>query len=357
MSKKSQVYSSLKVTPLPPEQVGDVSRYSASIIFPDGRRDVLWFELCSNVEVSHLADPFVVALLFEAMAADASLQVSGQVSAGLLWRLNEFMEIWSQLIPSRYSRIQILADEIVTDTLQATGQISTFSGGVDSCFTAFKHAVGDPLLPKIDVGLMVHGFDIPFDDPSFEGALASSRRMLESIGMQTIWMRTNIRVVNRQWWPDVFGSAIAACLHLLTPSYGRAYIPSSFAYSAGALINGSNPLTDPLLSSDVLQIIHDGAIYTRNEKLRAIAHWSEGVNGLRVCWQGELRDRNCCRCEKCIRNMLNFQLEGLLIPAAFGLPLTSEAIKALRLGPTEAPSVRIDVVSIFQPKTQRGGGQ
>ena len=90
-----------------------------------------------------------------------------------------------------------------------------------------------------------------------------------------------------------------------------------------------------MLGSDALQVIHDGATHTRAAKLRAISGWDAGMQGLRVCWQGEKRDANCCRCEKCIRNMLNFQLEGLSVPPAFALPVTPEAIRALRFGPTE----------------------
>lgn len=327
--------SCLTISPRLKEPTKGCVRYAADVYFPDGRQDVLWFEVAEDVEVTTLADPFAVGMLFEAMALGVPLKVNGEVSAGLLWRLEEFMAIWSQFLPARYRSVPILVRNIVSDLPQASGRLSTFSGGSDSCFTAFRHAQGSLLLPKIDAGLMVHGFDIPLEDSAFERALSSSQEMLASLGMQAIWMRTNIREVNQRWWPDIFGSALVACLHLLSPKYGRAYIPSSFAYSAGALINGSNALTDPLLGSDALQIIYDGAIYTRNEKLRFISNWPEAMRSLRVCWEGNERDGNCCRCEKCIRNMLNFKLEGLPVPPAFSLPLTPQSIRALRFGPTE----------------------
>jgi hypothetical protein len=48
-----------------------------------------------------------------------------------------------------------------------------------------------------------------------------------------------------------------------------------------------------------------------------ISEWTLGVNNLRVCWQGELEDRNCGVCEKCIRTKLNFLATGSSIPSCF----------------------------------------
>ena len=325
----------LQIVPQAPESRTDCLHCAARIIWPDGREDTLWFEVAPDTPVTSLADPFLVGMLFEVMAAGMPVRVEGPVSAGLLWRLQEFMAVWAHFMPGRYQQVEIDAASVVPDPAPAAASVSTFSGGADSCFTAWRHAQGDPRFPKIDAGLMVHGLDIPLDDPVFATALASSRQMLESLGMASVWMRTNIRAVSHQSWQDTFGSALAACLHLLAPGYGRAFIPSSFGHSAGVHPVGSNPLTDPMLGSDAMQIIHDGAVYARSEKLRAISDWPVGMSGLRVCWQGAQRDSNCCRCEKCVRNMLNFQLLGLPVPSAFPLPLTAGAIRALRFGPTE----------------------
>lgn len=335
MSTGIEATTALRIEPLAPVRRDNCLHCAAHIRFPDGQEDTLWFEVAPDTPVTSLADPFLVGMLFEAMARNVPVQITGAVSAGLLYRLEEFMAVWAQFVPDRYHRVALQADKVVADPPAASGSLSTFSGGADSCFTAFRHAQGDPRYPHIDAGLMVHGLDIPLDDPAFESALASSARMLASLDMSLVWVRTNIRAVNRQRWGYTFATALAACGHLLSPAYGRLYIPSSFALSAGELVNGSNPLSDPMLASDALQIVHDGATHTRAEKLRSISEWPAAMQGLRVCWEGAQRDANCCRCEKCIRNMFNFQLEGLPVPPAFPLPLTPEAIRSLKLGPTE----------------------
>ena len=53
------------------------------------------------------------------------------------------------------------------------------------------------------------------------------------------------------------------------------------------------------------------------KKVNEISEWKVGVENLRVCWQGVLNDRNCGKCEKCIRTKLNFLACGNLIPSCF----------------------------------------
>jgi hypothetical protein len=93
---------------------------------------------------------------------------------------------------------------------------------------------------------------------------------------------------------------------------------------------GSNPVTDHLLSSKTFQIIHDGAAFSRLQKVQQIANWPEALRGLRVCWQGQQKDRNCGRCEKCIRTILNFRVLGLGLPECFEQDVTNREILSLK---------------------------
>jgi len=61
----------------------------------------------------------------------------------------------------------------------------------------------------------------------------------------------------------------------------------------------------------------DGATHSRTEKVKEIADWKVGIDNLRVCWQGGQKDRNCGKCEKCIRTQLNFLATGNPIPKSF----------------------------------------
>jgi hypothetical protein len=211
--------------------------------------------------------------------------------------------------------------------------ISTFSGGVDSCFTVFRHRTGrcGRQQRNLQAGLMVHGFDIPLKDAAFEQAVEKSSTMLASLGMECIPIATNFRQVVKLDWEDVFGTGVASCLHVLKGGYTAGIVASSHAYQTLNFIYGSNPLTDRLLSSKYFEIVHDAALFPRLEKMRGILDWPEALQNLRVCWQGEQKDRNCGRCEKCVRNILNFRILGVDLPACFEQDVTDRQIATTRV--------------------------
>ena len=311
-----------------------------SIIIENSKqnRQQLWYRLPTNYRsiLTSSCDPFVIAIIFLAMNQGTDLIVHGGVSPSLLRNLEEFQIIWSAWKPEQYKIIQVNA-EIEREqetTLETERAISTFSGGVDSCFTSFRHTRGDCGRQKrnLKAGLMVHGFDIPVEQEEiFARAAQKSQIMLSSLGMELIPMATNFRKVIKLNWEDVFGTAIASCLHLLQKGYNTGLIPASYPYRDITLPYGSNPLTDPLLSSQSFAIIHDGAIFARLGKIKEIHEWDEALANLRVCWQGEQKDRNCGRCEKCIRNILNFRALGYGLPSCFEQDVTNKQIINLKL--------------------------
>ena len=101
------------------------------------------------------------------------------------------------------------------------------------------------------------------------------------------------------------------------------------AYPDGVHFVDLAPLTDPLLSSESFRIVHDGAGFTRMEKIETIAEWPEAFAGLRVCWAGRQRDRNCGRCSKCVRTILAIRAVGLPLPPSFEQDATDRQIRGL----------------------------
>jgi hypothetical protein len=183
---------------------------------------------------------------------------------------------------------------------------------------------------NIQAGLMVHGFDIPLEQEQiFNRAAQKSKVILASLGVELIPIKTNFREL-AQDWEDAFGTGIASCLMLLQGCYTAGLIGSSDPYHALNLPYGSNPITDPLLSSQAFQIICDGANFTRLQKVQAIANWQEALANLRVCWQGSQADKNCGQCEKCIRTILNFRVLGLGLPPCFEQDVTDQQILGIQ---------------------------
>jgi hypothetical protein len=110
---------------------------------------------------------------------------------------------------------------------------------------------------------------------------------------------------------------LASCLMLLQGRYSAGLIASAYIYSSLSFPCGTNPLTDGMMSNDSFQIVHDGAAFHKVEKMREFSRWPEALKYLRVCWQGEHKDRNCCRCQKCVWTMLAFRILGLGLPECF----------------------------------------
>jgi hypothetical protein len=307
---------------------------SITIEYPNGKRMLLWYRVPSNYgnRLTPSCDPFVIATIFSAMSRGADLVVHGEVSPSLLQNLTEFQVVWATWSPQHYTPVEIIP-EVEREAVKAEGgAIASFSGGVDSCFTALRHRKRycGRYQRDIKAGLMVHGFDIPLTEQEvFERAADKSRKILASLGVELIPMATNFREFKLDW-EDVFGTGVASCLMLLQGGYSTGLIASSAAYNELLIPYGSNPITDPLLSSQAFQIICDASGLNRLQKVREIGNWPEALTFLRVCWQGTKKDQNCGKCEKCIRTILSFRVMGLGLPSCFEEDLTNKDILSIK---------------------------
>jgi hypothetical protein len=294
----------------------------------------LWFSVPARYRpiLSTTCDPFAVAAIFVAMRESSGLLIHGEVSSELLRNLEAFVDVWSSWVPSVYSHIDISAEKEYQsgDARGKSKAIMAFSGGLDSCFTAYRHNKGLCGRERQDLaaGVMVHGFDIPLSDQNgFARAADKSRLLLESLGIEAIPMATNFRGFGDDW-DDAHGAAVAACLMLFQNGFGRGVVASSFSYD-NLYLNipwGSNPLTDRLLSTGDFRITNDGSRFTRVQKLRQLVEWPEFHRHLRVCWEGRDHDRNCCACEKCIRNIIAYHALGMALPECFEQDVTAKQI-------------------------------
>jgi hypothetical protein len=296
----------------------------------------LWFSLPSEEKdnITNLCDPFVIATIFYGMKNANEIMVHGQVSPTLLRNLEEFQAVWMSWEPKKYKKIDIKATiEVEPEHYAPTNNsIMAFSGGLDSCFTAFQHKKDfcGRLKCNITSAIMVHGFDIPlFDKEGFKRAFEKSKVILDDINVKLIPMATNFRDL-RDYWSHAHAGGLGASLSLFQKSFENGVIAGSFSYNSLDLNIGwgSNPLTDLFLSSERFKIINDGSRYDRVEKLKYLSeNWPFALDYLRVCWKGEQLDRNCCKCEKCIRNILCFYALGKKLPSSFEHDITPKQIE------------------------------
>ena len=300
-------------------------------------RKRLWYRFPEAHEraLTDSGDPYVLALLFSAMRRRRDLHVHGYVSPSLLAGLEEFQAAWVCWRPSHYVRVGVSADaEREAPVAESDAAITLFSGGVDSSFSAIRHRRGPEgrATRRVAAGLMAHGFDVPLaNEGGFRRAAEKAARIVESLGMDFIPMTTNLRELETPWW-DFHGAAGASCLTLLRRGFRAGLIPSTEPYDGLVLPWGTNPVTDWMMSSDSFPIVHDGAGFSRMQKVEALARWPEALQNLRVCLEGNKgrEDENCNACEKCIRTVLAFRVLGVGLPSAFSHDVSVGQILGLR---------------------------
>jgi hypothetical protein len=342
--------------PEEPVRKEEIVELAATLEISSRDKRLIWFRLPSTAlsNLSGNLDSFVLAVLFSIMKSSADLEIHGQVSPSLLANLVEFQKAWALWLPGKYHPVELTAaTERDLPRAEKNEAIMGFSGGVDSAFTAWQHRVHTSNYQpwKLVSGVMVHGFDIPLEQPEvFARAVEKSRIMLSSIGMNLVPVSTNLRELLNDW-DDSHGAALAACLMLFQGQFNAGLVASSDIYKDLVLPWGSNPLTDPMLSTDAFRIIHDGAGNDRVEKVRQISQWPEARQYLRVCWEGQQKDRNCCRCQKCMANILIIRAVGQGSFPAFPLDVSDREI--LRLRYYDLTSMHWDIKLLQSQKISR----
>lgn len=283
------------------------------------------------------ADPFLTALVLVAMQHGEEIDVRGRASSRLVLGLDEYQRAFACWFPWRFRRVGMrVAGEDEPAPLVGGATACAFSGGVDSFFTLWSHLPGnDPSVrSRVSHALFVHGFDIVLEkQAAFDVAALAYREMGERIGVRLVTARTNAQsFVPRGNWGVFHGSPLSAVAQALGRGLRRFCVPASHTYD-DLMPWGSDPRVDHLLSTDTLEVVHDGASVSRVAKTAAIATWPEVRGRLRVCApraDGELV--NCCRCEKCLRTMLALDMLGELSRhSSFPLPVDRRAVRACRL--------------------------
>ncbi|HZP80280.1 MAG TPA: hypothetical protein VFB21_01460 [Chthonomonadaceae bacterium] len=304
---------------------------------PEGLPDTLWFEFPESYRawLSPRADAFVVSLLLTAMERGEDIEACAPLSPHLRRGIEEYQRLFH--IWRSYLRLVSIRSEDDDSVQEATPCAvgCAFSGGADSFFTLYSHLPAREPLPdyRITHALFLHGFDVPLEDEAtYAQAAGAYQGMMETLNIAFVPVRTNSRdFVRHLDWQMAHGVVLLGAALALEPMFSRFYIPSSQYYGETAPW-GSDYRTDPLLSTQTMQFVNDGASYTRVEKINAFAHWPEAYARLRVCWEKLDGLNNCCVCSKCVRTMAALEVCGALPHyTTFPLPFTRRQVRNCHL--------------------------
>ncbi len=315
---------------------GDLLGFGARLESSARRSIPLWFRFPAQQgpKLTRLADPFVAATILYAMRERRRLRVHGSVSTELLANLADFQSAFCAFHPREFTPVDVEADRVFSPSgfQRSPSGITAFSGGVDGSFSIYRHTHLSPIPAKrpLQAALLVHGFDVPLNDPrTFNEIVNRCRAFTSDAGLSLYTAATNLRSLPLKW-EVFFGSAVASALLFFQSAYTFALLPSAHSFHHLRLETGSNQLTDPLLSSGLMQIVHDGSAYGRIDKLQHLSNWPMAMRHLRVCWEGRTSE-NCCRCEKCLRTMLMLSVTGADDVPAFPHKLTPSVIENMSI--------------------------
>ena len=294
-----------------------------STIFPDK----LFFKI--NAEYEGLVDQSLncalVGLILPAMRSGSRLILNGPVSERLLTACKENLQAVVGLVLG-YETIPIVLNGEFTDRIQAekTYTATGFSAGVDSYSVLNDHYFkrdstqsGINYLVFNNVG--ANGTTAELD--LFEKRLAEAKRGAEAVGLPLIVIESNMddfySVYDDLHFFKTHTFRNASVAHLLSNSISNYLYAAARTYSdvrvmPSETLGNVDPITLPLLSSEILNIQSEGAQYKRSEKIAAISDLKAVQNNLFVCVHHNHPEDNCSVCQKCVRTLLVIECQGRL---------------------------------------------
>jgi uncharacterized SAM-binding protein YcdF (DUF218 family) len=263
------------------------------------------------------ADPLLPTLLLLAMRRGEDLRLQGGVSPKLLAGAAAAQDVilgWDAEVrrrrsiatpPQRRARIEA---EVRDPARRAPGVAAFFTAGVDSSYTVLRH------LDEIDALVYVHGLDVALEKRGLRARVVRGiRRAADALGKPLVEVETDIRRLSDSiiGWTAYNGTVLASVAHLLSPRFGKVYVPATLTLGRLHPL-GSHPELDHLWSSEEVDLVHDGIEAERIDKLRLLAGSEAARRSLRVCWTNDGGAYNCGHCEKCLRTMLALAALGEL---------------------------------------------
>lgn len=240
--------------------------------------------------------------------------------------------------------------------------VAFLSGGVDGLHTLMRnhqlYRRNDPA--HIRDAIFIHGFDIGKraanpEEERFRKALRSLQPVTAEAGVRLISCRTNLRHLPSKpdfWYSRHNGAALAAVGHAAIIGPAFLFIGASHDIANPVPI-GSHPAVDGLFSSQRVTVIHDGARYSRFQKVRELASWPLALAALRVCPASPASELNCGVCEKCLRTRLELLAAGVEETPSLGPSRTPIELWSERaLGPVSDRAITYE--DLLVPLRQRG---
>lgn len=310
--------------------------------------------------------PFICNILPIAWVYDAEIHAE-RCGKAFYESISEFKKGYFDMYPHMDFKGSFNVDILEKNSYNGEGTAAFFSGGVDAFNTLVKHSEEKPLL------MTIWGADVKLNDTegwsNIEKHLKSTA---EKFGVEYITIKSKFRSFTKEsvlsakvreisgdnWWHGfqhgigVIGHAAPVCSAM---NKKIVYFASTFTASEkGKITCASSPAIDNFVKFGSTHVVHDGYEFDRQDKVHNITEFAErtGINiPLRVCWRST-GGKNCCKCEKCWRTILEIIAEGKNAQD-YDFKYTQSDLKNFHKLFYDKRNIPSHVINVYYSKTQQ----
>ena len=303
----------------------------------------VWIKLPVEFQMNTSAELFLSVVLLEAMISHRNIEISDDISVSPtllknLEKLQRIYHLWNHLLQP----IEIHATYLKEPKPQ-TGSASFFSGGVDSSYTLCSN------FEVISHLIVLSGFDTLEKPEQWAKLVHNHQAIASALDKKLICIESNITEFNdRRKISRMFQHGLTLAGVGIALGFSQVYIPSSSTYSYLFPL-GSHPCTDPLWSTAITSVVHDGAERTRSEKTFELSKFPVLLDNLQVCWNNI--SYNCGKCSKCLRTMIACHLYGIKCNSLPDQDIF-ETTQQLKIGSASGEPFFDDLISLAKEKGQ-----
>jgi hypothetical protein len=294
---------------------------------PSGERVEMWWECPGAIDLPEpvVLDQMVASCVVPALLRGQDIVVDGPLSRQAVLRLPLLAATrhdWGVKGPRR--EIGLRAASVLDPPAEQAPPraVLTFSGGVDSFYSLLWRTgpAAPPAEPALAAAVLALGFDIPLSQAeAFERHRARLAPVLERRSVALHVVHSNARELGLSHWDYVAMPMISAALSQFAHRYAWGIVGGARSYPLTTVPTIQSPLVDCAVSGDWFSVAADAVGIGRTDKVALICQHADALAALRVCYEENTADfaRNCCRCGKCQRTMLNFLAAGVPHPPCF----------------------------------------
>lgn len=274
-------------------------------------------------------DPFLMSPYYMAMQYGQDLKIEGCVSKKLYRNLTNYVErIWRDF-SSELKPVKLIVDGY--DVTEQDGNLigASISCGVDSLSTLYDRfeKETDPEY-RINAVFFFNCGSLGDYYAAHTNTLYNARYMLnkstaDELGLPIYQVESNIHSLYPHAIEQRLGFiAIWSCILSMQRKIRRYYMSSGLSYEEVIEMHDSCRNFDmdeacgsylvPLIQTEGLELIYDGAQRRRTGKTQNIADWSVAQRHLSVCTVEKETAENCSCCSKCLRTLYALDFLGKL---------------------------------------------